>query len=107
MNESKVPEDESSRYNIVFMDINYSSEDVTISPPKKFLEKKFLEKVLSLCSQKACYFAINVQVYSDEGMESLLKELGDLKKADSGIGLISYHEVESSRNCIVMIAKTS
>ena len=55
-------------FDIIFMDINYSADDVSISPPKKFLESAFLQKLLTLCAQKCAYVCINVQIYSDEAL---------------------------------------
>ena len=93
-------------FDLLFMDINYSSDDITISPPKKFLEASFLQKLLSLCTPKCSYICINVQIYSSEGMESLMKELVALKESDDAPEVVKYHQVEEARNCIVMIART-
>jgi len=47
-------------YHMIFMDINYSSDDVTISPPKKFLAPDFLQALCSMAHPECAYIAINV-----------------------------------------------
>jgi len=34
------------KFDIVFMDINYSEDNLELSPPKKFLETAFLQKLV-------------------------------------------------------------
>lgn len=68
-------------YHLLFMDINYSSEDVAISPPKKFLEVKFLQSLCNMMHPTSGYICINVQIYDDESKDSLIQDLAELKKS--------------------------
>jgi hypothetical protein len=34
------------KFDIVIMDVNYEEENIELNPPKKFLETKFLQKLL-------------------------------------------------------------
>lgn len=34
------------KFDMVFMDINYSEDNLELSPPQKFLETEFLEKLV-------------------------------------------------------------
>ena len=35
-----------SKFDMVFMDINYEESNVQLSPPKKFLDQSFLSKLM-------------------------------------------------------------
>ena len=39
---------EYEKEDIIFMDINFKAEDPNISPPRKFLEKEFLQKLVEI-----------------------------------------------------------
>jgi hypothetical protein len=45
------------------MDINFKAEDPNISPPWKFLEKEFLQKLVDISNNECSYIAINVLCY--------------------------------------------
>ena len=50
-------------FDMLFMDVNFTAEDPSISPPWKFLEKDFIQKLLDLSDT---FVTINVLCYSGE-----------------------------------------
>jgi spermidine synthase len=53
-------------YDIIIVDINYTEDDKSISPPWKFLETDFLKKVADLATAESAYLAFNILYYSDQ-----------------------------------------
>jgi spermidine synthase len=60
-------------YDIIIMDVNYSDEDKSISPPWKFLETEFLQKVADLAASESSYLAFNVLYYNDASRKRVMK----------------------------------
>lgn len=48
-----------SKYDMIFMDINYEEDNLQLSPPKKFLETAFLNKLLVTSSITRFYLTFN------------------------------------------------
>lgn len=40
-----------SKFDIVIMDLNYEEENLHLSPPQKFLDTEFLDKLMKLTTQ--------------------------------------------------------
>lgn len=41
-----VNDNDKQKYDVIIMDINYEEEDIHLSPPKKFLEPDFVQKLM-------------------------------------------------------------
>jgi hypothetical protein len=84
------------------MDVNFSDEDVNLSPPAKFLSKQFIEKLSSLANSENCYIAINTIYTSDDAKKTVLE---NLKKVE-GLDLIALVEnIDDCANKIVMLSR--
>jgi hypothetical protein len=59
---------------MIIMDVNFTGEDPSISPPWKFLEADFLKALLSLSSEHL-FLAINVLCYSEESKKRITDTL--------------------------------
>jgi hypothetical protein len=60
------------------MDINYMEDDKSISPPWKFLETSFLQKLVDLGSE-TCLIALNILYYSNESKKKVFDNINALK----------------------------
>lgn len=40
-----------ARFDMIFMDVNYEEANVQLSPPRKFLDTKFLQKLMVCLAQ--------------------------------------------------------
>lgn len=47
-----------ARFDMIFMDVNYEEANVQLSPPRKFLDTKFLQKLM-VCLAHCKYFLGN------------------------------------------------
>jgi hypothetical protein len=63
------------------MDINYSEEDKNISPPWKFLETDFLQKLCELGSD-SCLIVLNILYYSEDAKKRVFDNILSLKNID-------------------------
>lgn len=57
----------SQKFDMILMDINYEESNINISPPAKFLEQSFLDKLMSLSTGVVC---INLVCHDQEGATS-------------------------------------
>lgn len=84
------------------MDVNYSEDDKSISPPWKFLETEFLQKVADLANPESAYLAFNLLYYSDLSRQRVI----DNFKALEGFDTKSFTEMDGeSNNKIFMLAR--
>jgi spermidine synthase len=58
-----VNESSSEVFDLIFMDINYEDSDLSISPPFKFIETSFLQKLLDMLSPNG-YLTFNLITYN-------------------------------------------
>ena len=63
------------------MDINYTEEDKNISPPWKFLQTDFLQKIVDMGSEN-CLIALNILYYSAEAKKKVFDNILALKNID-------------------------
>lgn len=87
---------------MVVMDINFTAEDPSISPPWKFLEADFLKSLLALCAAGPAFVTINVLCYSDEAKAKLIENLQQVKS--DGL-LITTQEIEGYNNLVVTMSR--
>lgn len=69
------------KFDLIIMDINYSEEDKNISPPWKFLESDFLQKLCDLGSE-SCLVALNILYYSADAKKRVFDNILSLKNLD-------------------------
>lgn len=50
------------KFDIVFMDINYEEDNLHLSPPKKFLDPAFLQKLVDITTNDG-YVTFNLLTY--------------------------------------------
>jgi spermidine synthase len=86
-------------FDMIIMDINYSEEDLNISPPWKFLETEFLQKVVDLANDNAL-IALNVLYYSKDAKARVFENI----KAIQGVSKKALVEVEDCNNRIFMLS---
>ena len=85
------------------MDINFTAEDPSISPPWKFLEADFLKCLLGLApADGPAYVTINVLCYSDEARNKLLENLRQVKGDNL---MITTQSIEGYNNLIVTMSR--
>ena len=87
---------------VIIVDINYSEDDKTISPPWKFLETEFLQKIADSANPESAYIVFNVLYYSDEAKQRVLSNFRALTGFDSK----TYLEMEGDfQNKIFMLSR--
>lgn len=69
--------DNKEKYDLIIMDINYTEEDLNISPPWKFLDTEFLQQVVDLASDNAL-IALNVLYYSKEAKQKVFDNISSV-----------------------------
>jgi spermidine synthase len=70
-----------SKYDLIIMDINYTEEDKNISPPWKFLEVDFLQRLVDLGSEH-CLVALNVLYYSKDAKKKVFDNINAIEGTD-------------------------
>mmetsp|Transcript_9314 Transcript_9314/g.15703 ORF Transcript_9314/g.15703 Transcript_9314/m.15703 type:complete len:417 (-) Transcript_9314:351-1601(-) len=65
-------------FDLIIMDINYHEDDLSLSPPIKFLETSFLDKLANLANKKDSLIAMNVVYNSEESKQKVLDNLKPL-----------------------------
>ena len=84
------------------MDINYQEEDKSISPPWKFLETPFLQKVCDLANPANAYIALNVIYYNEEAKKRVCENITNLQDVDHKL----YAQVEESSNKLCLLSRS-
>ena len=69
------------KFDLIIMDINYTEEDKNISPPWKFLETEFLQKICDMGSEN-CLIAFNILYYSADAKKKVFDNILALKNID-------------------------
>ena len=59
---------------MIIMDVNFTGEDPSVSPPWKFLDLSFIKALLSLSSEHI-FLAINILCYSEESKTRITETL--------------------------------
>jgi len=83
------------------MDINYTDEDKSISPPWKFLEPAFLQKVSDMAKPQDAFIGLNILYYTEATKQKVEKNLQELQNIDN----ITMLEVEGYANRSIMLAR--
>ena len=65
---------EKGAFDLIIMDINYTEDDLKISPPWKFLETEFLQKIVDLANDNAL-IALNILYYSNEAKKRVFDNI--------------------------------
>jgi len=81
------------------MDINYTEEDLNISPPWKFLDTEFLQKVVDLADDNAL-IALNVLYYSKDAKQKVFDNISAIK----GVTKMAFFEPEESNNRVFLLS---
>lgn len=61
---------------MLIMDINFTAEDTSISPPWNFLSKEFIQNLLDLSPNFVTINVLCTSKESEERLEATLKEFG-------------------------------
>jgi len=97
---TKLPKD--NLFDIAIMDINYTEEDLHISPPWKFLTTEFLQKIANeFLNQDCAYFCINVIYYSEEAKT----KVHDCFKAVKNFHKLAVFEVDEGNNKVFVLSR--
>lgn len=64
-------------FDIIFMDINYEEEYLGISPPMKFLEPNFLQKLMSMISKDG-FLTFNLLCYDKGTLDKVFSKIGEV-----------------------------
>ena len=97
---TKLPKD--NLFDIAIMDINYTEEDLHISPPWKFLTTEFLQKIADeFLNQDCAYFCINVIYYSEEAKT----KVHDCFKAVKNFHKLAVFEVDEGNNKVFVLSR--
>lgn len=62
------------KYDLIIMDVNYTEEDKNISPPWKFLETEFLQKIVDTGSENSL-IALNILYYSADAKKKVFDQI--------------------------------
>ena len=88
-------------YDIVIVDINYTDEDKSISPPWKFLETEFLQKISDLAKPVNAFIGLNILYYSEVAREKVEANLKQIQNIDN----ITKLNVEGYANNAIMLTR--
>ena len=77
-----VEKSKGKKFDLIIMDINYTDEDKNISPPWKFLETEFLQKICDMGSDN-CLIAHNIPCYSADAKKKVSDNMLALKNIDN------------------------
>ena len=90
-------------FRVIFMDINFSSEDPSISPPWKFLAPEFLGSLMNLCAKEGpAFVTLNLLCYNSEARTKLIE---NLKKLKSDNLMITIQPIKGFANIIVTMSR--
>ena len=87
------------KYDLIIMDINYTEEDLNISPPWKFLDTEFLQKVVDLAGDNAL-IALNVLYYTKDAKQKVFDNISAIKN----VSKMAYFEPEESNNRVFLLS---
>lgn len=54
-----------TKFDMIFMDVNYEEDNVHLSPPRKFLETEFLQKLMEMITNEG-FVTFNLLFYDSE-----------------------------------------
>ena len=92
---------EKGQFDIVILDINFADEDKSISPPWKFLEPAFLQKLSDMAKPQNAFIGLNILYYTEEARSKVEKNLQEVQNIDN----ITMMEVEGYANKLFMLAR--
>ena len=94
-----VQKSKNQKFDLIIMDINYTEEDKNISPPWKFLESDFLQKIVEMGSEQ-CLIAFNILYYSTDAKKRVFDNISALKNIENTLMFES-----SENNKVFFLAK--
>ena len=92
---------EKGSYDIIILDINYTDDDKSISPPWKFLEVEFLQKLCDLAKLENAFIGLNILFYSETAREKVEGNLKQIQNIDN----ITKMNVEGYANNSIMLTR--
>lgn len=95
-----VQEYKGEKFDIIFNDINYEEENLLLSPPKKFIEPAFLEKLLALTTDEG-FVTFNLLCYDKATKEQVFGLIQDVKNSHN-----YYIDGEEEVNRVVHLLKS-
>ena len=73
-----------NKFDMIFMDINYEEDNLQLSPPRKFLDKAFLGKLLEMVTNEG-FVTFNLLFYDAETQEDIYESITSVPNANKYI----------------------
>lgn len=98
-----VTKEPAGRFDAIIIDINFQSDDLSISPPWKFLSLEFFNGLIKHANQERFYISMNVLYYDEETKQKVFAQMteGLSGKVDN----MAYLEVEEGANKVFVFTK--
>ena len=91
---------ESNSYDLIFFDVNYEEDNVQVSPPLKFFETDFLNKLLESVSSQGGLIAMNIIIPDKNTNKKCLTSVKNLPNC-----AIFRSKMEEDKNEVVFVAR--
>lgn len=91
---------EPNSYDLLFFDINYEEENVQVSPPLKFFEVPFLNKLMESVSENGGLIAMNVIIPDKNTNKKCLGNIKNLPECS-----IFRSKMDEDKNEVVFVAR--
>lgn len=85
------------------MDVNYQEDDTSISPPWKFLDTEFIQKLSDLANPKTAYLTFNILYYTEDAKKRVFENFNLVKNIECS----RIIEIEDGNNRVVMLARNN
>ena len=83
------------------MDVNYQEDDTSISPPWKFLDTEFIQKLSDLANPKTAYLTFNILYYTEDAKKRVFENFNLVKNIECS----RIIEIEDGNNRVIMLER--
>lgn len=84
---------------MIFMDINYEEANIQLSPPKKFLESSFLQKLMEMTTNEG-FVTFNLLTYDSATQDDVYKSISEVPSSNKYL-----IEGEEDVNKVIILTK--
>ena len=85
------------------MDINYQEDDTSISPPWKFQDAAFLQKLNDLANPDTAYLTFNILWYSEDAKKRVFENFNSV----SNMQCKKLIEIEDGNNRVFILSRNN
>lgn len=89
------------KYDVIIMDVNYQDDDTSISPPWKFLDTEFLNKLSALANPETAYLTFNILYYSEDSKKRVFEQFKGVKNIENS----RLVQIEDGNNKVIMLSR--